>query len=614
MYPKVAKVIVALPVEGPFDYSVTERLQKNIAIGQRVKVMFNRKIIMGMVVGLGDKSDFPKLNPVLDILDRGMPILDADALILSKKMADFFGCSWGEALAIHLPRPLRKTSFFELPHALPVLNIASPSNTILCEPDTVTRWDYLRLKIKSVIDDRKSVLILAPDAFVLKAAVKELKTFKDKLIIFKKPVAVKKDLASWVKATTTSGNIVIGTRSAVFTPINALSLIIMLDEENEAYKEEQPPHYHARSVVLWRSELIKCDTLFVGLSPSVDLWYLAHKNNWNIELSKLTPRPVNLQLVDQSNYKRLYENMISFPLQSEMQKVLKAGGKILLFMNRRGFATVTKCNHCGFTLKCPRCSVNLTYMYSKKKLVCRFCEHKEDVPKICSSCGSDYLRSTGAGVEKFQSSLALFFSTARIGYYDKESEGYPNEYDIVVATQAVLRWKDEVRVDLCAILDIDAEMNRFDHASSHKVFSLLMGLRQMTANTLCVQTHMPGNYVIDCAVKLDWGTFYQQELLQRKEMNFPPYKHFISIGLRGLDEDAILKQSVELYNAFQKIWEGQAIEIFEPQPEMIAKLRDQYRYTIMLRTEDPAPILKDIKSVLKAGKHRRGIVVTLEVV
>ncbi|MBF0479698.1 MAG: primosomal protein N' [Candidatus Omnitrophica bacterium] len=614
---KIAKIVFGLPVEGPFDYSIGEQFKDKIALGQRVKVMFNRRMAIGYVVGLDNKSDFPNLNPILEILDEGSPALDLAARDLAKKISEQFGCSLGEAMEIQLPPALRKKSFYDLPVISPALNptrFRVSTRSILCETDRSTCWSILKEKIKINIDQKKSVLILAPDTYVLQNALKELKEFKSILLVFKKPVTAKKDLNGWVTARTEPGHIILGTRSTVFTPVKDLGLIIMLDEENTSYKEEQPPHYHTRQVVLWQSDSHGCEVTFVSIAPSVELWYLAHKDQWTIDFPRNAGHPVQMKLVDQSNYKRRYDNLISYPLQNEINAVLKNNGKILLFMNRRGFALATRCNHCGFTLKCPRCAVNLTYMYSQKKMSCRFCSHKEEIPKICPSCGSDYMRSTGTGVEKLQSTIAMLFPTAKIGYFDKESESYPTDKDIVIATQAVLRWKDQIKADLTAVLDLDAELNRFDHTSSHKVFSLLMNLRQMTKEALCVQTHMPGNYLIACVGKMDWGTFYQQELLQRKELNFPPYKDFVSIGLRGLNEDHILKQSAAVCEGLKRAFEGKDVEVFEPQPDLVPKLRDQYRYTIMLRTENAVALLHDIKNVLRSVKHSRGVTMSWEII
>ncbi len=613
MNPAIAQVVVGLPVEGPFDYSIPENLKEQIAVGQRVRVSFARRISIGYIVGFKEKSSFPKLNPILSLLDSA-PTLDQRALQLTKQLSEYYSCSWGEAIEAYLPTPLRKVKEFNfsLPLKASSLSTSSKEITLLHDVSLDKRWPFLIEQIKKRLTNKESVLFLIPEISLAGAIESKLKTSIDAaMIISERPTNDKKDLEHWCKVQDGNAYLCLGTRSAVFTPLSKLGLIIIYDEENGSYKQEQIPHYHVHQVAFMRQELEGCEIIFVSAAPCAETWGEAKKEKWTrVDFSN--DQPAAVQMVDMTNYNPQKTSILSFPLQNSIQKILENRGRIILFMNRRGFSTLTRCNQCGFTVKCQRCDVNLTYLYSKKMMVCRHCNFTQELPKLCPSCHGSYLRSMGTGMEKLESELARLYPYAKVSLYDQDTTQFPQMSNIIIATQAILREKENIRADLVAMMNFDAELNRLDFRSAQKAFSLLVHLRLLAKEKFVIQTRMIDSYCFPAISKFDFNLFYNKELVFRKELQLPPYKHLVAINLRGAKEDVVFEQSKILYQSLTAQTPS-AIEVSDLHPDILPKLRDKYRYSIMLKGKSVKGILAFAKKVLKDFKRRGKVILTINV-
>jgi primosomal protein N' (replication factor Y) len=298
-------------------------------------------------------------------------------------------------------------------------------------------------------------------------------------------------------------------------------------------------------------------------------------------------------------------------LQSAIQKALERKEKVLLFMNRRGFSTRTHCQQCGFIVKCERCNVDLSYSYSQKAMVCRQCNFKGELPKVCPACRGSYLRSTGTGSEKLESEAARLYPGARIQRFDRESTDFPKEADIIIATQAVFRRHGPWTAALVALVNFDAQIYHFDFRSGQKTFSLLVHLKQLASETLLVQTRMPDNYCIQAVRKMDFPKFYREELKHRKELDLPPYRHLVALSVRGKNEENVFAQTAAFYKLLETKKTG-AIGISEPHPDVNPKLRDKFWYTILLKGKSVKGILTLVKSALK-GFRKRSVIITINV-
>lgn len=609
----IAQVVVGLPVPGPFDYFIPEDLRETIRVGSRVYVQFRAKLCVAYVVELLAKSELPKsrIKTVISVLDN-VPALDENFLKLTKELSEHYACSWGEAIEVALPAILRTKKGIQWvapPDAEKEANkkpeLSFIQGTIHSSAGSIAK------KIKTVFGRGQGVLFLVPEVGHV-AVVREFleKVCGVKVADLDRGFGVKRELSEWLSVKEGRLRVAVGTRSAVFAMMPNLGLIVMLDEENPAFKQEPSPFYHARHVALLRQKYEHCDVLFVSPAPTAELWKILKDRKAAIEVS-VEKQGAGLQVIDLANYK--YQNMlVSFPLQNDVQSTLTKGGKILMFLNRRGFSTLTKCNKCGFVVKCDRCNSILSYLYSKKKMFCPRCEALSELPKICPQCQSSYLRSMGTGIEKLESELARIYPGARIAVYDSDTKVFDREAQLMVATQAVMPFLHRGYFSLIAVLDFDGEINRVDFRAGARAFSLLTRLKQAAGEKLIVQTRHPQHEAIKAAVTMDAEHFYRQELKTRRELGLPPFVELIALALRGVSEDAVLKQAQGLYEQLVKV-AGDVFEIAVPQPDLRPKLRDKYRFTIMLKGKTVKSMLKVVDPVLTEFSKCKGVILTVDV-
>ncbi len=612
MSPKIAQVVVGLPVEGPFDYSIPVELAGKVVVGQRVRVLFSRRQRLGVVIGLKAKSFLKRLNPLLSCLDNH-PVLDEQALVFTQEVSEYYACSRGEAIETWLPPALRTTRPLEwTPPAPGVKTESSPVTILLHDKSPDKRWPLILEMVRKVLDAGRSVIFLVPETVMVEFVVAHLaKAVSVPIAVLDKRVSAAKELETWLAVREGKVRVVVGTRSAVFAPAANLGLIIVYEEENTAYKQEQTPHYDARTLARMRSVVENCSILYVSSAPSAETWEEARREKWQKIICE-AERWSAMQIVDMTNYNPQKTSILSFPLQNAIRDTLAQQGKVILLMNRTGFTTRTHCHQCGFTIKCERCNVNLTYLYSQKIMVCRHCNFKAQLPKVCPQCQGGYLRSSGTGTEKLESEVARLYPQARVGRFDTDSKSFPRQADVVITTKAVLREQEALGAFLVAVINFDAELHHLDFRSGHHAFALLVRLRQLAAQKLLVQTRMMDNYALQAVVRNDFSAFYKEELSLRKELGFPPYRHLVSIGLRGVNEDFVFEQAKELFALFEKDRDVK-VEISDPHPDVNPKLRDKYRFTILLKGRSVKSILAFIRKVLKGFTKKKNTILTINV-
>lgn len=608
----IAEVMVPLPLEGPFDYAVPMVFQKNIEAGQRVEILFNRRKMLGFVVKLKQESEFKKLNPIVALLDK-QAVFDSAILKLALETSSYFGCSEGEILEGALPRALRKRKLNE--EMWSVRNLkqnTSKNKELIFDSEGVKKWEYLEKQIKTAIDNKESVLFLVPEKEGVAFAVKQLSAITEVLIYkWDSKLTPKKEFEVWLNIRQGKPCIVVGTRSAVWLPLWNLGLIILHDEEAETYKQEQPPHYHARTVSQLRSKIEGTRLILTSMLPTIDSYYEASKERIQLHEFKDENTP-GIQLVDTSNYKGGRAQTISYPIQNALFQDLEKGKKFLLILNRKGFGTLTHCQQCGYASKCPRCDINLTYRSSVNMLICSRCDHKEAVVKQCPNCKGAYMRSIGMGIERIENDFIKFYPHAKIGRFDKDSKTFPKNAQVLIATTAIFRYREKWKADVVAVLDFDSMLYQGSYESTYQAMLTLMYARSLAKERLIVQTRMPENECLRSLQHAEFHAFYDREIASRKEWNYPPFKHLVLVHFRGEKEEKVLEAS-SMLSEILRTNAPQDIEVSEPFHAKTAKLRDKFRYDIMIKGKNIDGILKLIKVCIKQSKRKQGVIVTIEV-
>lgn len=620
MKKNIAQVVVGLPVEGPFDYIIPAERRALIQVGQRVRIVFNRRICLGIVVAILEDSAFThkKLSSILELLES-FAVISSSMLALCHAMSQESGCSWGEVVVTYLPRALRKAKRAEC--EVPFTNSLTMEKAKGAGLGAWLRVDLARYRqekflsshIQSMVEKGLDVIVLVPEVSLVgqvhSKLMKVAPELAERMVCLDRRQTAKVELAHWMRIRQVSGCVVIGTRSAVFAPVCALGLMVVFDEEHDAYKQEQVPYYRASQVALRRVRFEHARIMMLTAAPSAETWARAHEEDWRVDIQ--SEKAPALQLVDMTNYNPQKTSVISFPLQNAIESILDQQGKVLIYINRRGFNTLTSCQQCGHHMTCPRCDVNLTLLSSGSILACRHCTYRAPLPRQCPKCHGAYLYSKGRGIEKLEGEVRRRYKQAHIGRYEQGSRAYPHKADIVIATQAVFNQID-LKVDLVAVIDYDAALHHIDFRCAQKAFTLLMRLRALACDKLLVQTYMIESYCLQQAKVLGFDDFYAHELKIRQDLGLPPYKHMVAIGLRGKQEELVWQQCLKVYQALEKDLPAH-IELLDPHPDVNPKLRDQYRYTVLLKGASLEKMLRWIKVCFKTLRISRQIIKTMVV-
>lgn len=618
---KIAKIVVGLPIDASFDYLVPEKLLNKIKIGSRVWVSFGSRRLVGYVVGFSSESKFKKIKPVLSLIDN-QPILEKKYLDFLKEFSQYYFCSLGEAIEASLPPGLKKGEKIFLKESKLLEKIKSfkdkPSNVLIQDISFSKRWDIFFKKIKNNLDLNAGTIFLVPEVENIIPAYQRLKDFlpKEDIAVLNRRQSPNNQLAEWQKVKNGLSSIAIGTRSAVFAPLKNLKLIIIDEEDNASYKQEQSPFYHAREVALMRIKADKANLILASAAPSLEAYQLAKKNKFECITLSEEKKPAEVQVVDMNRFsfgERRKNTVIAFPLEDNIRKTIAEGGKIILFINRKGFSNIIRCRKCKFTLKCKRCNVSLTYHFDKKKLICRFCNYKIDPPQLCPQCNDSYMRYSVMGTEKLESEVSRIFPDKKILRLDKEARVRNDKFDILIATQMILKSYSLISVDLVGVVGIDNALNRLDFRAAEKTFSLLVKLSLLANKKIIIQTHCPKHYSIFSAAQRNFPYFYKQELKYRRSLEFPPFGHFISVMLRGKKLEAVKSAVFILFEKLNQLNKTKKVEIFEPLPDIPDKLRGAYRWHILLKAKVVKQMNKLIKDSLRNMGRKSGIIISINV-
>lgn len=614
-----AKVVVGLPVEGPFDYCAPPSLYKKIKAGMRVRVEFRTKKILGYVVRLTRKTTIKNIKPILELIDDS-PLLDKNMLSLTEEMSKYYGCSWGEAIDSALPKPLRNGRELPKPDAPSLVSqsdagFRGSNNEILLihDLDKISRWEVYIQEIKDTLSNHKSAIILLPD----KDSIAEtMDLIKERVncscgVLYRQQ---DEELMQWSNIKNGKFNCIIGARSSIFAPVSNLGLVIIDEEQDTVYKQDQEPHYHAREIAFIRINIEKARLILGSTLPSLESFYLAKKGRLKYSLLPKKRELPEIKIINTQALLTWFKDrkrILSGYLEDCINQALVAKGKILLVLNRSGFATFASCQNCGVILKCPRCNINLVYHFTESILSCHYCNFKMQPTYICTSCHSGYIRYVGCGTQKLESELSRIFPQARIKRIGSLKDIDIENTDIFISTKSIIKEK-EYNFDLIGVLSIDNSLNHIDFRSTEKTFALLAGLLGLTTKKIIIQTNLPNHYCFQAIEKKDFNMFYREELNIRKQLMFPPYQHLCLVKVRGRKEERAKEISNVLFTRLNNYKKNKrSLKIISLSPGEPAKLRGNFYWQILIKSGNAKKITQFLKMHLKNFSHS-GIIVTVD--
>lgn len=466
---------------------------------------------------------------------------------------------------------------------------------------------YIKL-IEQVINDGRQALMLVPEIALTPQLVDKFTSlFGDIVTVVHSRLSLTERLEQYNRIKAGSVKIVIGTRSAVFSPLSDIGVIILDEEGEQSYKSETSPRYHAREIAKLRSVLHNATVVLGSATPSIDSYYRASQQKYS--LFTINSRYSGAELPDVYIVDMLNEQQhknfspLSEILQEQIAINLKNHEQTILLINRRGYNTFATCMSCGEVLKCPSCSVSMTYHKANKRLMCHYCGHTEVYQNTCPVCDGEFIKLTGAGTQKLEDEISLLFPKARVLRMDSDTT-YSKDafeqcfedfrcqrYDIMIGTQMVAKGLDFPNVTLVGVINADSGLYSTDYASGERIFSLITQVvgrsgRSEKSGRAYIQTLDPSHSIITYAANQYYQSFYQDELAVRKLLTYPPFCDICVLGISGLNELSVKNASNKILDLLiknAKQSEGLTMKILGVAPADIYKINNKFRYRIIIK-------------------------------
>ena len=462
-------------------------------------------------------------------------------------------------------------------------------------------------------DDRQVIVLIPEIALTYQTVMRFYGRFGNRVSIINSRLSAGERFDQFERAKNGDIDIMIGPRSALFTPFSRLGLILIDEEHESAYKSETVPRYHAREVAAKRARMENASLVLGSATPSLEAYSRAQRGDY--QLFRLTERAkkdsslANVSVVDlRQELKDGNKSIFSRRLQALMEEKLRKNEQIILFINRRGYANFVSCRSCGEAIRCPHCDVTLT-LHNNSRLVCHYCGHHIPMPSKCPSCGSPYIANFGVGTQKIEQMTRKMFPQARILRMDldttKEKGGHEailsafseHEGDILIGTQMIVKGHDFPDVTLVGVLAADLSLNTPDYRSAERTFQLLTQAagragRDAKRGDVIIQTYSPDHYSIVTAANQDYETFYNQEMAFRRLMKYPPASGLLTIQFSSRNEP-VLGETAAAAGAFvTALGEPQDVQIIGPVEASVYKINDIYRKILYLKQENYDILIK----------------------
>lgn len=495
---------------------------------------------------------------------------------------------------------------------------------------------YMRL-VEKVLTEGKSAIVLVPEIALTPQMIERFKgRFGSNVALFHSKLSDGERFDEWYRVKEGKASLIIGARSAIFLPAKKLGLIIIDEEHENTYKSDQNPKYQTKEVAEFISKLKGCKIILGSATPTIESYYRAISGEMKlVELNhRIDNRPMpEMKLVDMREELRSgNKSIFSRRLYASMQQKLEKGEQIILFLNRRGFSTFVSCRSCGYVFDCENCDISMTY-HKNGFLVCHYCGKTKKQPNLCPKCGSKYVKFFGAGTERVEEEVRKYLKNAKILRMDVDTTRAKDshekiynafkagEADILIGTQMVSKGLDFPNVTLVGILSADMSLNLPDYRAAERSFQIITQVagragRGEKEGEVIVQTYTPEHYSLQYAKKYDYEDFYEKEFTIRAMMGYPPFGRILLINGIGKNEDELKKQMIFLGKKVkEKAEEFGGLEVLGPTPCIIYKIKENYRWQIIVKGEFSSKFSKSIKDLLydKANNVYNDIRVSMDI-
>ena len=481
--------------------------------------------------------------------------------------------------------------------------------------------------MRAALEAGRSSILLVPEIGLTPAVAADLhQVFADEVAILHSALSDKERAEQWHRIKRGEARVVVGTRSAVFAPVTDLALIIVDEEQDSSYKQEETPRYHARDVAVVRAKLANATVVLGSATPSLESYYNA-KNNKYLLLEmpdRIEKRPLpEVEIIDmrQEFQESGHEQVISRKLAAEIKDRLERKEQVMVLLNRRGYSPLALCRSCGKSLECNNCAIALTHHKRSRRMECHYCGYTAAVPKVCVHCGSEYVYFIGTGSEKLEELLHGMFPQARIARLDRDTVRGREDFecalnalnegdlDVLVGTQMIAKGHDIHGVTLVGVVGADAALGFPDFRAAERTFQLLTQVagragRGQFPGKVILQTYFPDHYAVQYAAQHDFAGFYDKELRFRSWMHYPPYSSVANVLIRSTKLDEALQWSGTLGKWFDKT-RHEGVRVLGPAAAPIMRLKQDYRYHFVLKSPSREKLNVTLRAMLAhAGSQK----------
>lgn len=635
---KIINIIPAtnLPPDRNQVFSYLINNEKELNIGQVVKVPFGGRVIDGIVAGYekNNKIDRSKLK-FIKAIESDEVSINKLQLKLVYWMYEHYCSSLGANIKLmlvkkvksikknHTISPENKSKHYQLNDEQKKayeaikkhLNIDNKDNlskhkrVFLLHGITGSGKTEIYMKcIKNVISNNKQAIVLVPEISLTPQTIKRFvaRFGVENIAILHSKLSQGEKYEQWERIKNNKAKIVIGPRSAVFAPLKNPGVIIVDEEHDTSYKQyDQNPRYHTKEVAEKISEIENIPLIFGSATPSIESYYKALDNEYTLlELKNRYKKDLLLppvHIVDmREELKKGNFSIFSEKFELKLNSVVNRNKQTLIFLNRRGSATFVMCRDCGYVEECPNCSVSLTYHeMGSNNMICHHCDYHKDVSTSCPKCSSKYIKHFGVGTQKIESELKKLSSNYKILRMDGDTmnkkrvhekaykEFSSGEYNILLGTQMITKGIDLSNIELVGIIACDVLFNFPDFRTNERAFQTITQVsgrtsRRENTGEVILQTYQPDNHVIKTASKHNFTAFYRNEIKQRKELDYPPFIKLIKIIFTGTDYNKIKHEAFEVTNKIKSAMNGK-VQIIGPAPAFITRKRNKYIWNLIIK-------------------------------
>ncbi|WP_434311521.1 replication restart helicase PriA [Hominifimenecus sp. rT4P-3] len=624
---KFANIIVDISLEKldkTFQYKVPEEWEEVLAPGLQVVIPFGNRTLTGYVLELTDQAEFEeaKMKEILGLSEKAVPI-ESQLISLAAWMKDTYGCTMNQALKTVLPAKTRvkarspRVEQTALPtktappvslneaqrQAVEGICAAYPKPALLFGVTGSGKTEvYMELIARMQAQGKQTILLIPEISLTYQNLRRFYERFGDRVSVVNSRLSAGEKYEHFEQARQGKIDVMIGPRSALFTPFPHLGLILMDEEHEGAYRSETAPRYLASEVALERARLAGAGVVFGSATPSLETYTKALQKEYGLfslpGRAKAGSALPMVSIVDlRVELREGNKSIFSRKLQGLMEDRLGKKEQVMLFLNRRGYAGFLSCRSCGAAIKCPHCDVALT-SHRNGTLTCHYCGYREPMPDRCPACGSPYIAGFGIGTQKVEAMVHKQFPEARTLRMDLDTTGKKDshskllsafasgEADILIGTQMIVKGHDFPRVTLMGVLAADLSLYSNDFRAVERTFQLLTQAagragRGADAGEVVIQTYSPENYGIQAAAKQDYFSFYDQEMAYRKLLAYPPAGAMLSVLVTSPKEEAAQAEAEEIAADIRTVFPD--VAVIGPSEAGISRIQDIYRKMIYLK-------------------------------